>query len=83
MNHEMQLSSKTGVRMDAKFRDLCEEACMNESSSQIGGPGVTVELDESKIGKRKYHRYTLIITFTLSFKLQVINLIYSYFFVYF
>lgn len=56
MVHEMQLSSSTGVKMDGKFRGLCELVGLNDSSAQIGGDGITVEIDESKIGKRKYHR---------------------------
>ena len=56
MDHEMQLSPTTGVKMDAHLREVCEEACIIGSMSKIGGPTITVEIDESKIGKRKYNR---------------------------
>ena len=29
---------------------------MLQNSDKIGGPGKTVQIDESKVGKRKYHR---------------------------
>ncbi len=36
-------------------REVCLEILVGENE-QIGGPGVEVEIDESKFGKRKYHR---------------------------
>ncbi len=37
------------------FREICE-AYMMKVSEQFEGPGIECEIDESKIGKRKYHR---------------------------
>lgn len=36
-------------------REVCGEILENDSK-QIGGPGKVVEIDESKFGKRKYHK---------------------------
>jgi len=36
-------------------RELCEVALF-ENREKLGGPGKVVQIDESKIGKRKYHR---------------------------
>ena len=37
------------------FRQLTSSA-LKEEDTPIGGPGITVEIDETKLGKRKYHR---------------------------
>ena len=36
------------------FRELCEVALF-DGREKIGGPGIFVQIDKSKIGKRKYH----------------------------
>ena len=36
-------------------REVCSEVLIKENA-KIGGPGKTVEIDESKFGKRKYHK---------------------------
>lgn len=52
---EMGISSRTAVDWDNFCREVCDEIMMN-SSSPISGPGVRVQIDESKFGKIKYHR---------------------------
>ena len=37
------------------YREVCSEVLIKEDA-KIGGPGKTVEIDESKFGKRKYHK---------------------------
>ena len=36
-------------------REVCADRVMNHNVGQIGGPGTTVEIDESKFGKTKYN----------------------------
>ena len=48
-------SGHTAVDWDMFCHELCEVALF-ESRVKLGGPGKVVQIDESKIGKRKYHR---------------------------
>ena len=53
--HEIGISSKTVVDWDSFCREVCEEVVMHKSQ-KIGGKDIEVEIDETKIGKRKYNR---------------------------
>jgi transposase-like protein len=48
-------SSATLVRYSKMCREILVENFI-KNGKMIGGPGKTVEIDESKYGKRKYHR---------------------------
>ena len=55
MCREVGISKVTTV----DWKNFCREVCENlmiEEQGQIGGPGHTIEIDESKFGKRKYNR---------------------------
>lgn len=51
----LKLSSKTVCDWAGFLRQLVGNS-VNEIELQIGGDGVVVEIDETKLGKRKYHR---------------------------
>ena len=54
--HELKLGSDHTIVDWYNFaREVCAEILENRSE-KIGGPGKHVEIDESKFGKRKYHR---------------------------
>ena len=55
LSHELGISERSLIEWRAYFRDVCTYICLKESQA-IGGPGVEVEIDESKFGKRKYYR---------------------------
>ena len=35
--------------------EVCTDGIMNHRAGPIGGPGTTVKIDESKVGKMKYY----------------------------
>ena len=51
---------KTSRETVCDYKCYCRDVCFNIvselSSDQIGGHGLTVEIDESKFGKTKYHK---------------------------
>ena len=49
------MSKKTGVDWYNFLRDVCAQYYVDHPNV-IGGPGIKVEIDESKFGRRKYHR---------------------------
>lgn len=55
IKHELKVSNKTVTEWTNFFRESCIYSVM-ENSAAIGGNGIEVEIDESKFGKRKYHR---------------------------
>ena len=55
IKHELGLAESTGVDWDSFCREVCE-ITMFENSEKLGGEGKFVQIDESKFGKRKYHR---------------------------
>ena len=57
--HHLRLSSATVVDWASFCREVCEEVIV-EKSEPIGGKNVRVQIDESKRGKRKYHRGHLV-----------------------
>ena len=55
MVHELKISKKTVIEWSLFFRECCFSRIIDDSVA-IGGPGIEVEIDESKFGKRKYYR---------------------------
>ncbi len=55
IRHEVNISKHTAVDWDSFCRETCEVTLL-EKEEKIGGPGKTVQIDENKFGKRKYHR---------------------------
>jgi hypothetical protein len=49
------MSSKTVCSFMGYFRQLISDAVETEDV-MIGGEGIVVEIDETKLGKRKYNR---------------------------
>lgn len=56
------LSSKSIDKYHRLFREIVSDYMFEslKSVNKIGGPGLTVEIDESQFGKRKYNRGTII-----------------------
>lgn len=55
IKHEVGLAESTGVDWDSFCREVCEIILL-ENGEKLGGKGKVVQIDESKFGKRKYHR---------------------------
>ena len=55
IRHGVNISEHTAVDWDSFCRQTCEVTLL-EKEEKIGGPAKTVQIDESKFGKRKYHR---------------------------
>ena len=55
IKHELGISSNTAVDWDMFCRETCE-VTLERRSEKLGGEGKVVQIDESKFGKRKYHR---------------------------
>lgn len=56
IKEELMLGDHTAVDWDMFCRELCDVIINRHECEQIGGPGIIVQIDESKIGKRKYHK---------------------------
>jgi transposase-like protein len=55
MRFEVDVSGNTVVDWDSFCREICEVNYL-ECKEKVGGPDKRVQIDESKFGKRKYHR---------------------------
>ena len=55
IRRQLGINANTAVDWDSFCRETCE-VTMLQKSEKIGGPGKAVQIDESKVGKRKYHR---------------------------
>ena len=49
-------STETVIDWYNYCREVCADGIMNHHAAPIGGPGTTVEIDESKFEEMKYHR---------------------------
>ena len=52
---QLRITANTAVDWDMFCRET-REVTIEHKSEKIGGPGKVVQIDESKVGKRKYHR---------------------------
>ena len=60
LSSESQLSKGTVADWLSFCREVCRETVARETPKLIGGLGLTVEVDESKFGKRKYNKGRLV-----------------------
>lgn len=54
--HELGVCERTIVDWYNYAREVCDNILQTNENNVIGGPGIVVEIDESKFGKRKYHK---------------------------
>lgn len=54
--HMLSGHSEQAIADYRQFYSQLISSSLDDKDTIIGGPGVTVEVDESKLGKRKYHR---------------------------
>ena len=55
LQHEFKIGIQTLIEWTAFFREVCLHDIF-DTSQNIGGKGIEVEIDESKFGRRKYYR---------------------------
>ena len=55
IRRQLNINPNKAVDWDSFCRKTCE-ITMLQKSEEIGGPGKTVQIHQSKVGKRKYHR---------------------------
>ena len=53
--HESLFASHIAVDLGRKCRLICENICITDFQP-IGGENVVIEVDETKVGKRKYNK---------------------------
>lgn len=56
MCHELGVSERSVVDWYSYAREVCDYILQTNENNIIVGPGIVVEIDESKFGKRKYHK---------------------------
>ena len=54
--HDETTSAETVIDWYNYYRGVCADRIINHHAGRIRGPETTVEVDESKFGKMKYHR---------------------------